>query len=120
MKRVALLLLSLSSLILTSCMDSLSASQEAVRKAAPATTSANPAAGAVAVAADKAMVERGRFLVHVGGCNDCHTPFKMGPKGPEPDMSRMLSGHPETMILPPPPKPQGPWIMTAAATNTAF
>jgi hypothetical protein len=28
----------------------------------------------------------------IGGCNDCHTPLKMGPKGPEPDMTRMLSG----------------------------
>jgi hypothetical protein len=53
-------------------------------------------------------------------CNDCHTPFKMGPKGPEPDMSRMLSGHPEQMKMPPPPKPVGPWIASIAATNTAF
>jgi hypothetical protein len=35
--------------------------------------------------------------------------MKMGPQGPEPDMSRMLSGHPEGMKLPPPPKPVGPW-----------
>ena len=28
------------------------------------------------------------------GCNDCHTPWKMGPKGPEPDMTRALTGHP--------------------------
>ena len=48
-------------------------------------------------------LERGRYLVTILGCNDCHTPFKMGPKGPEPDMSRMLSGHPESMKLPPPP-----------------
>jgi hypothetical protein len=53
-------------------------------------------------------------------CNDCHTPFKMGPKGPEPDMSRMLSGHPEQMKLPPPPKPVGPWIGAFTATDTAF
>ncbi len=31
------------------------------------------------------------------GCNDCHTPWRMGASGPEPDMTRMLSGHPETM-----------------------
>ena len=43
--------------------------------------------------ADK--VARGKYLVTTSGCNDCHTPWKMGPKGPEPDMSRMLSGHPE-------------------------
>jgi mono/diheme cytochrome c family protein len=64
---------------------------------------------------------RGKYLVTVAGCNDCHTPWKMGPSGPEPDMSRMLSGHPESAALPPPPKlPAGPWIVTAAATNTAW
>src|SRR5262245_14305015 len=39
-------------------------------------------------------VERGKYLTTVGGCNDCHTPKKIGPNGPEPDMSRELSGHP--------------------------
>jgi len=65
-------------------------------------------------------VERGKYLVTVMICNDCHTPYKMGPKGPEPDMTRMLSGHPEQMKMPPPPKPVGPWIASIAATNTAF
>jgi len=63
---------------------------------------------------------RGKYLVTVAGCNDCHTPWKMGAEGPEPDMSRMLSGHPQGMALPPPPKPEGPWIVSAAATNTAW
>ncbi len=44
-------------------------------------------------------VERGKYLVTVGGCNDCHTPKKMGPNGLEPDMSRELSGHPSTEKL---------------------
>ena len=39
-------------------------------------------------------INRGQYLVTIGGCNDCHTPWKVGEKGPEPDMSRMLSGHP--------------------------
>ena len=47
----------------------------------------------------QARAERGRYLVTVGGCNDCHTPLKMGPKGPEPDMSRMLSGHPDSFPI---------------------
>jgi mono/diheme cytochrome c family protein len=80
--------------------------------------------GAVAVAAtgvDPEKVARGKYLVTVAGCNDCHTPWKMGPNGPEPDYTRMLSGHPQEMALPPPPKlPEGPWIVTAAATNTAW
>jgi hypothetical protein len=76
---------------------------------APASsTQAQPKpAGQSAVAARR--IERGKYLVAIMGCNDCHTPLKMGPQGPEPDMSRMLSGHPEGMKLPPPPKPVGPW-----------
>ena len=66
------------------------------------------------------QVERGKYLVGFGGCNDCHTPFVMGPKGPEPDMSRALSGHPANMVMPEPPKPNGPWLWSGAATNTAF
>lgn len=65
-------------------------------------------------------VERGKYLVTILGCNDCHTPFKMGPKGPEPDMTRMLSGHPESMKLPPPPAALGPWIWFGLGTNTAY
>ena len=66
------------------------------------------------------QVARGKYLVTTAGCNDCHTPWKMGAAGPEPDMSRMLSGHPEKMELPAPPQPSGPWIVSAAATNTAW
>jgi Cytochrome c len=65
-------------------------------------------------------IARGKYIVTTSGCNDCHTPWVMGPKGPEPDMSRMLSGHPESAVLPPPPVVQGPWVMTASATNTAW
>jgi hypothetical protein len=65
-------------------------------------------------------VRRGEFLVKSGGCKDCHTPWKMGPNGPEPDMSRMLSGHPESVKLPPPPQASGPWMWFGAATNTAY
>jgi mono/diheme cytochrome c family protein len=69
----------------------------------------------------KARVARGEYLVNIGGCNDCHTPFKMGPKGPEPDLSRRLSGHPEALVMPPAPKlPNGPWVWLGAGTNTAF
>src|SRR6266542_6442066 len=64
-------------------------------------------------------IERGKYLVTIMACNDCHTPFKMGPKGPEPDMSRMLSGQPEGMKLPPPPKPSGPWA-AVTVPNSAW
>ncbi len=79
---------------------------------------ADDAAKRATAAAEK--LARGKYLVTVAGCNDCHTPFKDGPNGPEPDMSRMLSGHPQDMVVPPAPKPQGPWIASVAATNTAW
>jgi len=65
-------------------------------------------------------VARGKYLVTTSGCNDCHTPWRVGPNGPEPDMSRMLSGHPQDMKLPPSPKPEGPWVVAVASTNTAW
>ncbi|MEP6993275.1 MAG: diheme cytochrome c-553 [Acidobacteriota bacterium] len=68
----------------------------------------------------KASLARGKYLVSILGCNDCHTPWKIGPKGPEPDMSRMLSGHPESLKMPPPPKPSGPWTSSIAGTFTVF
>ena len=68
----------------------------------------------------KARVERGAQLVKTMGCNDCHTPWKMGPRGPEPDMSRALTGHPADMVMPPPPPASGPWIGHMSATNTAW
>ena len=68
-----------------------------------------------------ARVARGKYLVTVAVCNDCHTPWKMGEAGPEPDMSRMLSGHPAKFEVTAPAKtPEGPWNMVAAPTNTAW
>jgi mono/diheme cytochrome c family protein len=67
------------------------------------------------------QIERGRYLVTTSACGDCHTPLKMGPQGPEPDLTRMLSGHPEGLQMPPAPTlPEGPWLVTISATNTAW
>src|ERR1051326_4098238 len=51
----------------------------------------------------QSAVERGKYLVTVGGCNDCHTPKVLGASGPEPDMTRQLSGNPSTEKLAPVP-----------------
>ena len=69
-------------------------------------------------AADK--VARGKYIVSTSACHDCHTPFKLGPNGPEPDMSRALSGHPQDLVMPPAPALEAPWAMAAAGTNTAW
>jgi mono/diheme cytochrome c family protein len=60
----------------------------------PASTPA-PAAPPTAAPAES-QIDRGHRLVIGGGCHDCHTPKKIGPNGPEADMTRMLSGHPES------------------------
>ena len=87
---------------------------------ATALLSAVPAASA-ADAPASAKVARGQYLVSTSGCHDCHTPFKPGPTGAEPDMARALSGHPQSLVMPPAPQlPPGPWLVTMAATNTAF
>lgn len=61
-----------------------------------------PAAPATPAAPAVSPVERGKMLVTGGGCHDCHTPKKIGPMGPEPDMAKMLSGHPESEGATPP------------------
>lgn len=65
------------------------------------------------------VLERGKYLVEYGGCNDCHTPLKMTPEGPLPDLSRMLSGHPAEADLPRPELKPGPWS-AATAGMTAW
>ena len=87
-----------------------------------AASAAGAAAGEAASAqADPAQVDRGRYLVTVLGCNDCHTPWRMGENGPEPDMSRMLSGHPQQLVLPPPPAlTPGAWESASWSTVTAW
>jgi hypothetical protein len=46
-------------------------------------------------------IERGKYLVTIGGCHDCHTPKLFGPQGPALDTTRLLSGYREGSPLPP-------------------
>lgn len=45
----------------------------------------------------ESQVAWGKNIVTIGGCNDCHTPKKMGPNGPEDNMDLALSGQPPQM-----------------------
>ena len=45
--------------------------------------------GMPSLAAAQSQIERGKYLVTLGGCNDCHTP---GSFLGRPDMTRMLGG----------------------------
>lgn len=74
-KNVVFLLLTISILVLTSC------------------------GGDVMPVAKKNQIfespeERGKYLVTVLGCHDCHSPKILTPQGPKPDPQRLLSGHP--------------------------
>ena len=45
----------------------------------------------------KLHITRGAYLVAIGGCNDCHTPWKMGPERSRADMTGMLLRATRTM-----------------------
>jgi mono/diheme cytochrome c family protein len=72
------------------------------------------------LAQDDEPVKRGEYLVTIGLCNDCHTPLTMGPSGPEPDMSRMLSGHPQDLAIAAPTTVAEPWMGAMSSTLTAW
>ena len=72
------------------------------------------------------QVERGRYLVQITGCHDCHSP-KI--EGMTPDLKRALSGRPGTTPLPTAAKGevhasldltawQGPWGSSVASNLT--
>jgi len=45
-------------------------------------------------------VERGEYLVTLGGCNHCHTPKVFSEHGMALDTTRLLSGYPHDLTLP--------------------
>ena len=66
----------------------------------------------------EAQLKRGHYLAEFGGCSDCHTPKLMTPKGPEPDQTRLLAGHPANAQLPAvPPGAIGPTQWGAMTNN---
>ncbi|MDW8105657.1 MAG: cytochrome c, partial [Armatimonadota bacterium] len=75
---------------------------------------------AVSAASQQEMIERGKYLVTVAACGECHTPHKMGPNGPVPDETRLLSGHPQDEKVTPPSGTPQSWTIMAWRTNTAF
>jgi cytochrome c553 len=53
----------------------------------------------VSTPSQEQLIERGQYLVAIMACNDCHSPKKFGPNGPEFDSTRLLSGHPSDLPL---------------------
>ena len=60
--------------------------------------------------------ERGKYFVTVMDCNGCHTPFKNG----EPDLTKMLSGHPQAVRIAGKPAMAPGFETQVNATNTAW
>jgi hypothetical protein len=93
-------------------------SSEAVRLLLAAIVIAGAVVVSSGVASAQPAAERGKYLVTAMDCHGCHTPFKMG----QPDMTRMLSGHPQDLkITAAPVLPAGGvWGLMASETNTAW
>jgi hypothetical protein len=72
------------------------------------------------VLAQESQVTRGEYLVTIGGCHDCHTPLVPGPNGPEPDMKRGLSGHPQDLVVRAPASVSDPWMGAMTPTLTGW
>lgn len=72
----------------------------------------------VAALSQKELIKRGEYLTKIGGCNDCHSPKVMTPRGPEPDPSRLLSGHPQSEKLPPA-RDHQQWVLFAPGLTAA-
>ena len=69
----------------------------------PSTLTGNPAS----------MIEQGRYLVTISGCNDCHTVKVFTPQGMLLDSNRLLAGHVANPNMPPPAKAffkPGNWV----------
>lgn len=104
--------------VLAACLSLHACEREGAFSGGAASTAGNLASGPEA-GADP--VTRGHFLVRTHGCIGCHTPQIPGPNGPQPDMTRYLSGHPEGVFLElPDPMPPKPWVGVVNETRTAF
>ncbi len=69
------------------------------------------------------MIERGGYLVTLGGCNDCHSPKVFTDMGPMPDTTKLLAGHLADAMLPPIDTSMvqaGKWVMTTGTDFTAW
>jgi hypothetical protein len=72
-----------------------------------------------------ALVARGKYLVDITGCSDCHTPWMVTPGGPAalggrlPDETRAFAGHPADQAMGPLPTVSAPgkWTVNVRAPD---
>lgn len=92
--RMILLLFIVFSMSLFSCQDSNYAK-------VPEESSKKVKQGATKEISQKELVKRGEYLVTSIGCADCHSPKRLGERGPEEDPELKLSGYRQGQELPP-------------------
>lgn len=70
---------------------------------------------------DKELVKRGKYLVGILGCQDCHSPKRMGPHGPEVIPELHLSGYPSNRPIAKvfPEAIEGGWMLFGADGTSA-
>src|SRR3569623_1766882 len=84
----------------------------------PAKNSSSNCPNAMVTKADS--IARGKYLVMVLGCNDCHSAKSFGPHGPELDTATLLAGYPSSRSIPKAPKITGsPWVLFAPDLTAA-
>lgn len=64
-------------------------------------SSSNAGVSIISAVNSESLVEKGEYLVTLGGCNDCHSPKIFRDGMMLIDSSRQLSGHPAAEPLPP-------------------
>ena len=64
------------------------------------------------------LIKEGGYLVTVGACHDCHSPKIFTANGPEPDPTRLMSGHPKSEKIPVVPNNQD-WILFSQGFTAA-
>ena len=67
---------------------------------------------------EEEIIAKGEYLSLVGGCDHCHTPKKMTPQGPVPDMERWMMGYPADQPLPDMVNP-GQWVLMTGELTAA-
>jgi mono/diheme cytochrome c family protein len=66
-------------------------------------------------------ISRGKYLVTLSGCGDCHSPKAMTDHGPVEDQTRLLSGHPAAEPMATAPSlGEGGWIAACNHHLTAW
>ena len=60
-----------------------------------------PSASTTKGISQDSLIALGKYIVHTGGCDDCHSPKKMGPQGPEIIEELRFSGYPSARPLKP-------------------